>query len=79
MLVKNHLDELLKIVNESKQADIRFKDWNRIIKWEVEGENYFWATNKDGIANSNYGKADIVLKCNANTVKRLANKDLPFL
>jgi len=78
MIVKNHLDELLKIVNESKQADIRFKDWNRIIKWEVEGENYFWATNKDGIANSNYGKADIVLKCNANTVKRLANKDLPF-
>ena len=78
MLVKNHLDELLKLVNESKQADIRFKDWNRIIKWEVEGENYFWATNKDGIVNSNYGKADIVLKCNANTVKRLANKDLPF-
>ncbi len=78
MIVKNHLDELLKTVNESKQIDIRFKDWNRVIKWEVEGKNYFWVTNKNGIANSNPKKADIVLKCNANTVKRLASKDLPF-
>ncbi|MGM0420739.1 MAG: hypothetical protein ACQEQG_07045 [Bacillota bacterium] len=78
MLVKNHLDELLKRANESRQTDIRYKDWNRIIKWEVEDKNYFWSITKEGVSDSNSRKADIVLKCNADTVKRLASKDLPF-
>lgn len=78
MLVKEHLDELLKIANKSKQISIRFKEWNRIIKWEVENEEYFWSASKEGITNSNPGKASIILKCKANTVKRLANKELPF-
>lgn len=74
----DRLNLLAKRVNENPLTSIRLSGWMKVIKWEVEEEEYYWSTNGKVITQVNPLRPDVTLKCSSRTLERLVHGDLSF-
>jgi predicted secreted protein len=73
-----YLDILLDKANASPITPLRIKDWQKIIKWEVGGESFYWESDGKQLKNIQAGDPGFVLRCTKETLVRVATGKLPF-
>ena len=76
MKPKELLNELRKRANKQPTNTARMEGWERRIKWNVDGEVYFWSTERNMLVNSEEGKFDIALNCTKDTLNDLVEEKL---
>ena len=47
MAVEQLVETMLLRANENPLTPLRLKDWDQLVKWEVDGEKFYWQS-KDG-------------------------------
>lgn len=72
------LQTLRQRANERTGSPLATKDWSRVIRWEIDGNSYFWRVENGTFVESEAGEAQIVLKCTDETLKKLTSGELPF-
>ena len=78
MNVSDLMKRMLDRANASKLNELRLKDWDQIVKWDVDGEAFLW-TSKDGkFVPVDEGEAGFTMQLSAETLKSIVNKDIPF-
>jgi predicted secreted protein len=73
-----NINLLLAKTNAAKLTPTRIKDWHRVIKWEVEGEEFYWVSEAEQLETSQPAHPDFILKCSKDTLERVASNQLPF-
>ena len=74
----NNLNILLDKANASPITPLRIKDWQQIIKWEVDGEAFYWESDGSQLKNISPAEPGFVLKCSKDTLERIVQGKLPF-
>jgi predicted secreted protein/putative sterol carrier protein len=69
---------MLSRANENSLTPLRLKDWDQLIKWEVDGEAYYWLSKDGQFVEVDGGEAGFTLKCSAETLQKIVNKEMPF-
>jgi predicted secreted protein len=69
---------LMARANRDGTARISPKDTPRTIRWEIDGQSYFWNTDGSGVAWAGPGRVDCTLRCSPEVLGRLARRELPF-
>ena len=72
------LSKLLKRVNQKAETRLRLADWSKSIKWEVDGESFFWDVHAGVLRDSENQQADIVLSCTQITLQEVVDRRLPL-
>ena len=72
------LSKLLKRVNQKAETRLRLADWSKSIKWEVDGESFFWDVHAGLLRDSENQQADIVLSCTQITLQEVVDRRLPL-
>ena len=75
---KNCLDLLLEKANHSAVNPQRLKDWRQVIRWEVDGKEFYWQSNGKTLEPVPATEAGFVMKCSLETLRRIAEGKLPF-
>jgi predicted secreted protein len=70
--------KLLERVNRQAETPLRLKDWSKTIQWVVDDEVYFWQARSGALQPVEFTEADIVLKCQRETLLKVANRQLPL-
>ena len=73
-----HLDEMRERANCTEDSLLLLKDWNRIIRWEIDGDQYLWRVEKGSIHDTGTEKWDINIRCTRETLRRLSSQELGF-
>jgi predicted secreted protein len=76
--LQTHIDTLRKRANARKGSPLATQDWDRIIRWDINGHQAFWKIVDTTIVESEPAAAHIVLRCTPDILERLASGDLPF-
>ncbi len=69
---------LLERVNRTTETPLRLADWSKSIKWEVDGEAFFWEARDGYLQQVDTRKVDIVLNCTQGTLRKVADRRLPL-
>lgn len=64
--------------NNNYNTKTRLKDWEKIIQWNIDGEDFFWSTSNEKISFTTEKTPDLILSCSENTLKKIAHKELSF-
>lgn len=72
------IEIMLNRANENTLTEIRLKDWDQIVKWDVEGEEFLWASKDGKFVTVNEGNAGFTMKISAEALQRLVDKKIPF-
>ena len=72
------IEQMMRKANERKDARLRLENWNRIIKWDVEGDQIFWKTDKGMITVSLPQEPQITIACGKQTLRKIVSEELPF-
>jgi predicted secreted protein len=78
MGVMGVLKKLADRANQSGFIETRFRNWEKIIEWVIDGKSYFMKTSENGLEFTEPYRADIVLECSQETLFRIAEKTKPF-
>ena len=82
MALSSSTSELLEMLrqraNQRTGSPRATEDWNRIIRWEINGERFFWMVKDGSIVEAGPAEAQIVLKCTHETLAELTSERLPF-
>ena len=54
------------------------QNWQRTIRWEIDGQPFFWRVSGGGIESCDAAEADIVLGCSVQTLENITLGKLPF-
>jgi len=74
-----HLNSLLSRANTSDLTPLRLDGWKKSIRWEVDGEAFYWSSDGKLFSNAEpTPNPDFVLKCSQETLGRVAAGSLPF-
>ena len=76
MKTKKLLNELKKRANQQATNESRLDGWKRVIKWNIDSEDYFWSTEGKELNDSGEENFDIVLSCTKDTLRDLADEKL---
>jgi predicted secreted protein/putative sterol carrier protein len=68
------MDEL----NRCDLTKLRLNNWDVIIKWEIEGENFYWTTSNQKFSFTTPAEADFTISCTRETLEKIASKKIPF-
>lgn len=69
---------MLSRANENSLTPLRLKDWDQLVKWEVDGEEYYWLSKDGQFVAVEGGEAGLTLKCSAETLQKIVDKKMPF-
>jgi len=72
------LEKMATAANLREDSRLRLRDWDRIIRWEIDGDPFFWRIAKSEVKISLPALPDICIKCSQETLERLAFEELPF-
>lgn len=72
------LQEMMDKANSRDVTRARLKDWDEIIKWEIEGDEFYWSTGNQIVSFTAPAKADFIMKCTQETLAKIASGKLPF-
>ena len=78
MAVENLVGAMLSRANENSLTSLRLKDWDQLIKWEVDGEAYYWLSKEGQFVEVDGGEAGFTLKCSTETLQKIVDKKMPF-
>ena len=78
LTVNNNLNTLLDKANASTITPLRLKNWQQVIKWEVEDEEFYWESDGKQLKNTQPADPGFILKCSKDTLERIAQGKLPF-
>lgn len=76
MRTKKLLDDLRTRANKRVSNKERLEDWERIIKWRIDGDDYFWSSYGAKLADTEPEESNIVLSCTKSTLKDLVEEEL---
>ncbi|MBW1697670.1 MAG: hypothetical protein JRH18_12525 [Deltaproteobacteria bacterium] len=72
------LECLRHMANQRITASRKKHNWQRIIRWKVDGITSFWKATPSGIQNSEPEQPQIVLRCTRRTLEKIVRRELPF-
>jgi predicted secreted protein len=72
------LEKIMESTNQREDSRLRLKNWNRVIRWEIDGDRFFWKIDKGEITLSSPADAQITLRCTKEILQGLASGELPF-
>jgi len=75
---QDFIHTILEWANKNELTPLRLKDWDKIVKWEVDDEEFFWSSREGRFSSVERTEPDFVLKCSGETLERVAKKELPF-
>ena len=78
MSISGQIKTMLDRANNNPLTELRLKDWNKIVKWEVDGEEFLWSSAGGKFTTVHTGQAEFVLKCSGETLRRIADNEIPF-
>jgi len=78
MSISAQIDSMLERANNNELTALRLKDWGKIVKWEVDGEEFLWSSVGDKFSPVSDGEAEFVLKCSEKTLQRIVSMEMPF-
>lgn len=72
------LERMMELTNQREDSRLRLRNWHRVIRWEIDGDPFFWKTEKGRITPSPPTSPQIIIRCTGETLERLASGELPF-
>ncbi len=78
MVIKQLVDTMLTRANDNSLTPLRLKDWDQLVKWEVDGAEYYWQSKDGQFVPVEGGEAGFMLKCSADTLQKIVDKKMPF-
>ena len=78
MAVEKLVATMLSRANENPLTPFRLKDWDQLVKWEVDGEDFYWLSKDGQFVPVAEGEAGFTLKCSAETLQKIVDKKMPF-
>jgi predicted secreted protein len=72
------LKTLAERLNEDPAARLRLKDWHKVIKWQIDGQEFFWRCGDGKVAECTLETPRFILRCSGETLQRIADRKLPF-
>lgn len=78
MDIRGLIDQMLTRANENPVTPLRLKDWDKTIKWEVNGEAFYWRSKGGRFEPVDQGDAGFVMKCSQDTLKKIVDREMPF-
>ena len=72
------LEKMMNLANQREDSRLRLRNWERVIRWEIDGDAFFWKIDEDRIAISPPAHPQITLRCTKGTLERLVSGELPF-
>jgi predicted secreted protein len=78
MTVSELIQSMLERANANETNALRLKGWNKVVKWVVNGEEFLWSTEAGRFKPVKAGEPAIVLRCSADGLTRIVNKEMPF-
>lgn len=78
MDVKELVNTMLLRANDNPLTSLRLKDWDQLVKWEVEGEDYYWLSKNGQFVPVDGGDSGFILRCSAEILQKIVDKKMPF-
>ena len=72
------IEQMMSKANKRKDALLRLRNWNRVIRWVVDGDQVFWKTDTGIITVSSPKEPHITITCSKETLKKILSQELPF-
>lgn len=78
MVVKELVQVMLDRANDNPLTPLRLKDWDQIVKWEVDGEDFYWKSEDGQFTPVDEGDAGFTMTCSSETLQKIVDKEMPF-
>lgn len=72
------IEQMMTKTNNRQDALLRLRNWHRVIRWVVEGDQVFWKTDTGRFAPSAAEEPQITISCSKKTLKKILSQELPF-
>ncbi len=78
MAIKDLVQVMLERANDNPITPLRLKDWDEIVKWEIDGQDFYWLSEDGQFKPIDQGNAGFVMKCSGETLQKIVDKKMPF-
>ena len=65
-----YLNKLIEQANSSHLLLLRLREWSRTIRWEINGEDYYWSTKDGKLSFAEKTEPDFTLQSSNDTLQR---------
>lgn len=72
------IEQMMTKANKRQDALLRLRNWHRVIRWLVEGDQVFWKTDTGMITVSSPQEPHITITCSKETLQKILSQELPF-
>ena len=72
------LNRLLVWLNQDRAAQLRLKDGQKTIRWQIDGQEFYWRLGDGKAEACAPQKPDFSLKCTKEKLQGVVNRELPF-
>jgi predicted secreted protein len=76
--VEHDLRAFMARVNQDWAGRVQPKAEPRTVRWEIDGNTYFWKLGGEGVMFTDPGHSQCTLRCSRKVLSKLARRELPF-
>lgn len=72
------MGRLMERLNRDKAAKLRLQDWQKTLRWQIDGQDFYWRLGEGKARDCDPEEAGFVLRCTEETLEKIADRKLPF-